>query len=68
MTGGGRQKTVRPIEPDPSPTPIIAEEVAGAKGKVKRRAARIGRGRNILAGRMMQSRQILNTGQLKLGA
>ena len=68
MTGGDRPKTVRPIEPDPSPTPVMTEEVIAAKGKAKRKAARTGRGRNILAGRMMQSRQILNTGQLKLGA
>ncbi len=68
MTGGDRPKTVRPIEPDPSPEPIISDEVIAAKDKTRRRAARTGRGRNILAGRMMQSRQILNTGQLKLGA
>ena len=61
MTGGGRPKVVAPIEPDPSPTPVMTEEVIAAKGKVKKKAARIGRGRNILAGRMMQNRQVLNT-------
>ncbi len=68
MTGQRIMKAVRPVEPDPSPTPVVTEEVIAAKGKVKRQAARKGRGANILAGRMMQSRQILNTGQLKLGA
>lgn len=59
MTGGSRPKTIRPIEPDPSPTPVMIEEVAGAKKKV--RGKKRGRKENILAGRMMQSRQILNT-------
>ena len=67
MTGGGPH-TVRPVAQDPSPEPIATEEVIAAKDKTKARAARSGRGRNILAGRMMQSRQVLNTGQLKLGA
>ena len=58
MTGGS-PKTIRPIEPDPSPEPVIFDEVSSAKGKAK--ARKRGRGANILAGRMMQSRQILKT-------
>lgn len=68
MTGGILKKVVPaviPKAPDPTPTPIITEEVGGAKKKVRGRKR--GRGENILAGRMMQGRQILNTGQLKLG-
>ena len=65
MTGGG-QKTVRPIDPDPSPTPIMIDEITGAKARVRGR--RQGRRANIFAGRMMQSRQVLNTGKLILGA
>lgn len=64
MTGGGSQKRIVPIEPDPSPTPVMTEEVAGAKKKVRKKKR--GRKENILAGRMMQSRQILNT-RLRLG-
>ena len=61
MTGGSRPKTVRPVQPDPTPSPIPTDEAISAKDKTKARAARTGRGGNILAGRMMQSRQILNT-------
>lgn len=61
MTGGGRPKTVRPIQPDPTPTPVPTEAAIAAKDKTRARGARSGRGQNILAGRMMQSRQILNT-------
>jgi len=59
MTGGGPH-TVRPIAPDPSPEPIIAEETEQAKSKVKTKKK--GRKENILAGRMMVGRRdILNT-------
>ena len=51
---------------DPSPEPMLTQEVAAAKAGVRGRKR--GRSANILAGRMMQTRQILNTGQLKLGA
>lgn len=68
MTGGDRPEVVAPIAPDPSPEPIPTDEVIAAKGRTKRRARKTGRSANILAGRMMQTRQILNTGQLKLGA
>lgn len=63
---GGRPKTIRPVDPDPTPTPILTEEVARAKKKVKTRKR--GRAENILAGRMMQNRQILETGKRELGA
>ncbi|NQT03372.1 MAG: hypothetical protein HQ580_15195 [Planctomycetes bacterium] len=56
MTGGGPH-TVRPVTPDPSPTPVLTEETTAAKGKVKKKKK--GRDANILAGRMMQGRQIL---------
>lgn len=72
MTGGGSSKPkVFPqiVEPlDPTPTPVMTEEVIGAKSAVKRKAKKKGRGANILAGRMMQGRQILNTGKFQLGA
>lgn len=61
MTGSGR-KVIDAVVPDPSPSPIVSEEVIAAKGKVKRQAARRGRGANIFAGRMMAGRRdILNT-------
>jgi len=71
MTGGGGKPKVYPqiTEPlDPTPTPVMTEEVIAAKSAVKKKARKKGRGANILAGRMMQSRQILNTGKFQLGA
>lgn len=48
------------LEPDPSPEPVLMEEVVGAKKKRKKRKP--GRGATILAGRMMAGRRnILNT-------
>ncbi len=66
MTGRARQAVLE--QPDPTPEPIPQAEAIAAKDRVKTRAKRTGRGANILAGRLMQGRQILNTGQLKLGA
>lgn len=63
---GDPEATVIPTEPDPSPEPMLTQEVAAAKAKVRRRKR--GRSENILAGRMMRSRQILNTGKRELGA
>jgi hypothetical protein len=54
-----------PPIPDPLPTPMMTEETQAAKARV--RAKKMGRRRNILAGRyrgtgrMMESLQILNT-------
>jgi hypothetical protein len=67
MTGGNRPRTVIPQDPDPSPEPVMTDEVIAAKDKTRARARRKGRAGNILAGRMMQSRRLLNT-QLGINA
>jgi len=60
MTGGQPNRPVIPPEPDPSPTPIMTEEMQSATSQVRKRKP--GRRANILAGRMMAGRrQILNT-------
>lgn len=52
--------------PDPLPTPVMSDEIQSATSKVRKR--KIGRRRNILAGRMMAGRRnILNTFNTKLG-
>ena len=64
--GVPKQKTQHIPDPDPSPTPVMSDEIQSAKSKVRKR--KIGRRRNILAGRMMAGRRdILNTFNTKLG-
>jgi hypothetical protein len=56
-------KPIRPTEPDPSPTPIMSDEIQSAKSRVREKKKK-GRRATILAGRMMAMagrRNILNT-------
>ncbi len=55
-----------PLEPDPSPTPIPGREEEEAKKKVRKRAGK-GRQQNILAGRLMASRNNTNILNTRLG-
>jgi hypothetical protein len=57
--GKGKAAAPSVLKPSPLAEPLLMSEVESAKKSPRRRKR--GRGANILAGRMMQSRQILNT-------
>ena len=63
MTGSKKPKIQTPVEPDPTPTPIVGREEEEAKKKVRRRSG--GRAGNIFAGQLNTARgapnNILNT-------
>ncbi len=57
MTGSKRPKVQVPVEPDPTPQPILGREEEEAKKKVRKRAGRGGRQSTIFAGLLNSRRQ-----------